>query len=918
LVPYYRNLYFFNEVDLFQGEKSHQNAAQIRRQHFQEMEQYELFLQRKGRRPLYDLYACFQPFNEATKAFFPFIKSLRKRLKPGDVILNLWDRSAYFAGLLAAFFPDQQIITTWTGNKDVLGYKGFFHWLKDEPNLKVLFCDLDKPLPIQDKAISLVVGLDAFHRFDQSLLMRELLRITHDEAAIIFPHVHLSNSEPEPFFERGCKQIHGSDYDAFFQKMSQHHPRKGYVFGEPYLFWQNDGERNQQIPLRSNPHTTDYNALICILPNSWEEDISAFSMEDIEDIGSCRILLNQLLNIDLHQQRVRIDRSKMDGTAGHLLDRHSIFVKRMAAADGYILSEDLVQVLHLAQYGFTIDEISQQLGFSLSELSSVLKPLEQTGIVQVLPLSENFFRLQHFISTQYYIIPQSEQTIASLWQKAQGWFADQSLILDASDESEFSFEEADEVVQMICDRLQAGGIRKGDHVLLYGGLHVEALLTFWACMQLGIVVVPVHEHVNLPSLTAIQAEVQAKLIFCVGTHIEMVQQVAGNAEIVLWDDEDGELELSYFSDWLEEEGAGRGEVESIDHTDIAVVIFTSGSTGKPKGVPLSQGHLYRSGRLITETFHWTEKDRFLALGGLGYMSGLRNSCIAPLLSGTTVVVPDNSASQHAFGIAEAIDLHRVSILAANPALYRQFVQYKDRLGRQLRSLTCVMCTGSHLTEVLIAEFESAFQQKILNYYGLTETTGICTAVGPFAAEVPAQSIGQPIGSVAQVVDELGEAVPVGTEGELRIFSENLMTGYLNQAAETEKMMLNGWLYTGDIACMDDRNHIQLRGRKREIVKTATEELIYLNEIEAAARKLPWVNAAAALLFVKHDAERVALFILCEEDRIAEAGTILIREHLESLLGTSRLPQLIRLTSELPYGANGKILKKQLIHELQDS
>lgn len=918
VVPTLGDLFFFNEVNILQATSYEEQAETFRQQYFSQMEAYELFLQRKGRRPLFDLYACFQPFNEATKAFFPFIKNLQKRLKPGDVILNLWDRSAYFAGLLAGFFPEQQIVTTWTGNKDILAYKGFYHWLHDEPNLQVLFCDLDKPLPIQDNAISLVVGMDTFHRFDQSLLMSELLRVTHDEAAIIFPHVHLTNNEPEPFFERGCKQIHGRDYDAFFQKMAQHHPRKGYVFGEPYLFWQNEVARNQQIPLVSTPEMTDYNALLCVLPDSWQAPLAAFSMDDLKDPGSCRILLNQLLDINLHQQRVSIDRSKMDGTAGHLLDRHPIFVERIKEAEDFKLTESIVQVLHLAQSGLTIDEICTQLQLNLSEIKPFLQELEQNGIIQVLPLSENFFRLQHYISTQYYIIPEREQNLNSLWDRAQQLYAEQTLLIDARDESIFSFEEADEVVEILCHRLLTAGFQKGEHIMLYGGPHVEALFTFWACMRLGMVVVPVHEHVHTHSLREIQELVQARMVFCWSHDLATVREAVGDTEVILWDEEEEIIGEKFVSVWLEDVEENIFPSAGIQQEDTAVVLFTSGSTGVPKGVPLSHGHLYRSGRLVTETFHWTEKDRFLALGGLGYMSGLRNSCIAPLVSGTAVVVPDLSATSHAFGLAETIAGHQVSIMAANPALYRQFVQYKDRIGRQLRSLKTVMCTGSLLTESLVQDFETTFQQRILNYYGLTETSGICSAVMPFSTENPAQTIGKPIGSITQIVDEMGNVLPAGEEGELRIFSQNLMTGYLNQPDETEKIMLNGWLYTGDIACMDQDNYLQLRGRKREIVKTATEELIYLSEIEAAAKRLPWVQAAAAGVFVKNDAERIALFILCDADRVADAGETLMRKHLESLLGETRLPQAIRLTTDFPYGANGKILKKQLIHELQNS
>lgn len=913
-VPHINNLLFFHEVDIYQGDKTQAKADALRLKHFDQMEAYGLFLKRKGRRPLFDLYPCFQPFNEATKAFFPFIKSLQQRLQPGDTILSLWDRSGYFAGLLAGLFSQQQVITTWTGNQDILGYKGFYHWMGHLPNLQVLFCDLDKPLPIQDDTISLVVGQDTFHRFGQSLLMRELLRITHDEAAIIFPHVHLTNSEPEPFFERGCKQLHGRDYDAFFQQMAQHIPRKGYVFGEPYLFWENDGKRNQAIPLVSTPDMTDYNALLAILPNSWQEPLAAFGMDDLDNVADCRVLVNQILQVDLHRQRVYIDRDKMEGGVGHLLDRHPIYVERLGAAADYPLSEAICRILHLAQKGLTIQEISHKVHIPLEAVIAGLRKLDQQGIVQVLPISEDAFRLQHFISTQQYLIPYQDQTLSALWHSAQQHFQDEVLLIDASDESTFTFGEADEVIQTICASLAGQALQKGDHVILYGELHVEALLMYWACMQMGLIAVPVPAHTSPSNLAHIFAVTAAKLICCDHSAVEMAREAIPDAPLIFWDEEDERSDTLYFSDWLENNHTEEFSPVDISHEDTAVVLFTSGSTSIPKGVPLTHGHLFRSGHLITETFHWTEKDKFLAFGGLGYMSGLRNSAIAPLISGTAIVVPDPAVATHAFGVAESIDQHQVSILAANPALYRQWVQHHQRVGKQLRSLKTIMCTGSQLTATLAKEFETAFQLPILNYYGLTETTGICTSEAPFAQRPPSQTIGKPVGCIAQVVDEMGNLVPIGAEGELRIFGENIMTGYLGQSALTTEVIRDGWFYTGDIASVDAAGYLQLHGRKREIVKTSTEELIYLSEIEAVAQMLPWVEAAAACAFTENDIEKIALFVLGSDE---QADLSALQAHLLARLGARRLPHLTRIKTAFPYGTNGKILKKQLLHELQN-
>jgi acyl-coenzyme A synthetase/AMP-(fatty) acid ligase len=913
------NLIFHNESDIFPTDilaKKEKKLESI----FKEEEKYKHFLRLKGRRPNYDMYACYQPFNESFKAVFPFLKEIQKSIKKGDIILSLWDRSGWQTNLLAGLFPKQHIIATWEGNKDVLGYKGFHYWMKEQPNVSVLFCDLNKPIPIKSNSISFSCGYDTFHNFDQSLLLSELFRVVKNDGAILFPHVHLTNSEPEPFFERGCKQVHGTDYQASFDHLSKTNTWQGFVFSEPDLFIANDIERSENIKMVTNPNSSDYNAMIALLPKTWNnKSLSAFSLHDIRDIDNANILINLLLNIDLNHQKVWVDFDYIDGAVGKLFKRHPIYVERIKALDNYSLSDLDCKIIYLAQKGFTVSEISTHLKTIQKEVLTNLDKLEKLGLLQVTPVSDTGFRLQSFLMAQQYLFPKSEQNLKFLWQDAIRSFPDNLAIISLEDESEFTYGDCQEIVESIIIALQNSGLKKGDKIIICSKQNTEAILLFWACMQIGVVAVPIGTHLPKDTIQYILDLTEAKLVFAnIASFIEK-GDLLQNTKTIVFDEGDNDQDCSYFADWLDEADTDNSIDNNfiITHNDEAVIIFTSGSTGKPKGVILSHGNLFRSGRLISETFEWESQDRYFALGGLESMSGLRNSVVVPLLIGASVVVPKEDTINNVFGITEAIEESKATFLGSNPSFLRQLVNYSDRIENQLDSIKTIICTGNKLSDSLRKSFKEIYKLPILNYYGLTETTGICISQRPHDLDIDIDTIGKPIDCIAQIVDENDELLPVGQEGELRIFSENLMQAYFKNSDLTNNVIRDGWFYTNDIARFDKDGNIQLRGRKRNFIKIASDELIYIDEIQQFIIQLDFISECFVLPYRKNDTEYMSAFVVVinkeiEQEEIKKR----IRKVILEKLGEKKLPKQIHLMPRLPFTDNGKLITKELLDEIR--
>ncbi|GAB4040289.1 AMP-binding protein [Spirosoma gilvum] len=882
----------------------------------EELNVYEEFVRRKSRRPLVDAYSAFQPFNEATKAFFLFIHLLKKGLKPGDTILNLWDRSGWFTSLLAGLFPEQKILTIWEGDRDVLGHKGYAFWfsgVEAPTNVEILFHDLHQPLPLPDQSAALVVGMDVLHRYELSGFLSELTRILQADGALIFPHVHLANAEPVPYFKRGGQLRTGRTYEEQIAQIKQLGNRRAFVFSEPDLFQFNRlAPAGTCLAIQSTPDTAAYNALIAVLPGDWSsQSLTPFRFHEEPNWSTGRVLVNPLVCIDYGSGLIQCRPDHLSGIVGHLLERHPVYSELIRESNGYVLSERALLLLYWASRQLTIADIAARLGESVDQLQPLVDELAQRDLIQLAYISASGARLQHYLSFQTYEVSYTEQTLPTLWQRAINLYSHLPALINLDDDSTFSYADADQIISQIRAKLYNDGRQPGDRVLIVAPLHVESILLSWACWQLGLIIVPVSSEVVAEVLAAIIDSVQPSLVVTTADY----PFIENSSIPIIWLDTDSPNEppstTQWFMDWIAQDYA---QVDPIDcHAEnVAAILFTSGSTGQPKGVPLTHGQLCRSGRLMTETFGWDKTDRFLATGNLDAMSGLRNVTSAVAEVGAAVVIPSLVHRQSGEGLAKAIAAGQATLVATNPSLLRQWVQYDRRVASNLHSLRLVMSTGSALSTDLRQAFHKAFNRPLVNYYGLTETAGICLAERPGQGHVDQDTIGWPVGCLAQVVDEQHQPVPTGQIGELRIYSENTMTGNYIGPVAAESPIVDGWLYTGDRAIVNTNGSLTLGGRQHERIKNAYSELVYLSEIEAQLLTHPAVSDAAVCSFLRHDTESMAAFFTVRPDWVAADLVADVRTYLLERVGSRKLPAIFRMLETLPRTTGGKTAKQTLL------
>ena len=841
---------------------------------------FNQFLEARALRPLIDSYAAFMPFNESTRALLPLLPLLRSVLRPGDVILDTWCRTGWQGELLAGLFPQQQIVSIWEGNRGLLGYRAFHHWLgsgRRAPNLEVVFHSCDDPFPFRDGSFKLVVGLDSLHRYRQVNLLPECLRVCGREGVVVFPHVHLSNNNPDPFFDRGGTILHGRDYAYWGQGLEEQEPgpsgRQVYVLSEKDLF------ETPDMPLQSVPDTSHYNGLILVAPRSWAgQRLSPFEPPTSPSTG---VFINPLLALDLHHGRVSRDPHSLGGQGEEILSRHPLYTGHLPEGE---LTRAEVEFLYLAQRLSTLGEISASLDGGLEVGVSVARSLARREIVCLADVSPGMGALQRWIVSNQVPYPDD---VELLWQRAlkenpaHPWLA-------AEDGSVFSRGDGAAVVDTLVSRLMEEGLKEGDPIVVAAPLHVEAVLVLWASLRLGLAVTLVDPAAPVDPTRGVLEMIRPRWVVGEGDWLRRVK--LGDIPQVSLDE--GEVEGIGLAEWM-------GELRPcpalppLRHPG-PVCLLTSGTTGTPRRVALSARALCRSALRLLETYPWLPGDVVASTGALHTMSGLRNPVLAPWIAGCTLVIPDREVRGVPLGWAEWLRMRQVTVLCTGPALLRRLLDLKDRLPpRPFPALRLVMSTADFLPVELARALRSWLGVPVVDYYGLTETCGLCLAVDEAREDEGRGTLGWPVDCVAQVVDDEGRTLADGEVGELRIFNHNHMIGYVGDEEATTRRLRGGWIYTGDWVRRRLDGAVVWLGRRLPLVKAPGGELLSVRRLEQVVAQLEGVLSVTAQGVRTADGREV----FHVDVKVAAGqgpGSHQVRQHVLAELGPDYVPAVVEV------------------------
>ncbi len=347
--------------------------------------------------------------------------------------------------------------------------------------------------------------------------------------------------------------------------------------------------------------------------------------------------------------------------------------------------------------------------------------------------------------------------------------------------------------------------------------------------------------------------------------------------------------------------------------DVAIFLYTGGTTGVPKAVMSTHYNLVANAYQVLE---WLpdkdEKDVFLGVLPYFHSYGMTTSLNAPIAFGATIVlVPDPRDIET---ILKFIQKYRVSIFCGVPTMYNAILNHPALKKYDLSSIKACISGAAPLPVEVKRKFEEVTGGKLVEGYGLSETSPV-THANPIYGVNKEGSIGIPFpDTYAVVIDDEGTILPVGEVGELAVYGPQVMKGYWKMEEETKKVLINGWLLTGDMAKMDEDGYFYIVDRKKDMI-IAGGYNIYPREVEEVLYEHPAIMEAAVVgVPDPYRGETVKAFIVLKPEYRGKVTEEEIVKFCRERLAAYKVPRLIEFREELPKSAVGKILRRVLRDE----
>jgi len=440
-------------------------------------------------------------------------------------------------------------------------------------------------------------------------------------------------------------------------------------------------------------------------------------------------------------------------------------------------------------------------------------------------------------------------------------------------------------------RFLSVGLNPGDRVILSCGVNAPSALAYLGAVYAGIVPILLDERTH-HSGDLVFARAKAKAAWS----LKPLRRD--------WVHNHGLLPLDGVS---EPDSPDSLEPAPRGKDDLAVLMPTSGSTGIPRLVMVSHGNLIANTEAIIRSQHLATDERAMLIMPVSYCFGA-SILHTHLYQGGGVVF--DSRFMFPDKVIQAIDHHGCTTFAGVPTVYNILLRRSNIRTMPLSSLRRFLQAGGALAPESIEDLRNIVPNaNFFVMYGQTEATARISCLPSEQLKKKLGSAGLPLDNIqVRVVNDEGQEIENHDLGEIQVSGPSICSGYLDEPEATRSKFSHGWLRTGDLGYRDEEGYLWIKGRSSDFVKTRGYR-VALADVEARVGAVPGVGECAATAVEHPEAgEALALFIVKED--VDNNGAPLI-ERVKQALPSQWTCASVKVVSELPRTANGKIARSQL-------
>lgn len=342
--------------------------------------------------------------------------------------------------------------------------------------------------------------------------------------------------------------------------------------------------------------------------------------------------------------------------------------------------------------------------------------------------------------------------------------------------------------------------------------------------------------------------------------------------------------------------------------DVVQLLYTSGTTGEPKGVLHTSNTLLSNVRPYAERLHLSSDDTLFMASPMAHQTGFLYGLMMPIYLQTTAVLQDTWDPLYAVKVAAA---EKPTFTMASTPFLADLIDIAPSHRDALASLRIFVAAGAPIPEALVEKAGSAVNAQIISAWGMTENGAVTVTRPEDGAERSIHSDGVALPYMeVQVIDDHGQLVANGLEGNLMVRGASLFVGYLKRP-ELYGVDDHGWFATGDLARMDAQGYIRITGRTKDVVIRGGENVPVV-EIENLLYKHPAISAVA-LVGCPDDrlGERVCAYVTLHDGHSSLTLEDITAFLLEQRLTKNYLPEYLEVLPALPRTPSGKIQKFKL-------